>query len=85
MFTLCVYAQAEQTFLHISAKKKLVSQNTTQLNPKYMCKHNAKIIVNLPYLLRFMHGHGRSSVRSGCVVLTAMGIKICVFTTRRKK
>lgn len=40
-----------------------------------MCKHNAKIIVNLPYLLRFMHGHGRSSGGRGCVVLTAMGLK----------
>lgn len=26
-----------------------------------MCKHNAKIIVNLANLLRFMHGHGRGS------------------------
>lgn len=49
-----------------------------------MCKHNAKIIVNLANLLRFMHGHGRGS-GVGVVVLTALGIKICVLTTRKKK
>lgn len=34
-----------------------------KLNPKYMCKHNVEIIINLANLLhsvcRFMHGHGR--------------------------
>lgn len=56
IFAWCVYAAYKKLFC-ILTQKTYVAKHTTQLNPKYMCKHNAKIIVNLANLLRFMHGH----------------------------